>query len=374
MINEDWSGYPDVEGAFIDEQKKIGYLVRGVSALGSGSTEAFYQELKDHLGTLDEILEEPEGLADWTGTDGTRGQTISMAAMAENRVYLRQETILIPDKNLAVSLSAEYTDETYTEEVKTNLLRMRDSLTVQIGNQDYVSGNVFVAGDESQLCFREDGSFYYYQHKSDHSQNYFTGTYEVHYGQAAYDYLIRSEELSLSQEALEQVITDNMDGYHIKDGGAGDMSRLLEGMGITENSAPAQTYQVCKDTFYVIVLHNDTLVLTGGEAQEGGYDSTAENLSSNSISHHPDFNYRRCSFSTRIISLKSIGFPICPSIPASRHLSISSRKTLAVAAIIGIVSAFARPLPRISRVASYPSISGICTSIRIRSYFSGCCL
>lgn len=272
-INEAWQEYPDVKGAFVDEQKKIGYRIRGVSALGSDPTDAFFEEMKGHLETLDHVLAEPEALEDWVGADGTKGQTISMEAMMDNRVYLRQETILMPDKNLAVSLAAEYTDEAHADEVRRNLLNLRDSLTVQIGEQDYISNNIFGAGDGSQLCLKEDGSFYYYQDKADHSQNYFAGTYEVYYGEEAYEYLSGDEALGLSREALEAVVTSNMDGYRIQDGGAGDMARILEEMGITEPSGTTELYRICKDTFYAVILHNDTLILTDGQTEDGGYDS-----------------------------------------------------------------------------------------------------
>jgi len=53
------------------------------------------------------------------------------------------------------------------------------------------------------------------------------------------------------------------------------------------------------------------------------------------------------------------------SMPASRQAARSSAKALAVIAMMGIRRA---TRARIARVAAMPSMTGICTSIRIRSY------
>ena len=58
-------------------------------------------------------------------------------------------------------------------------------------------------------------------------------------------------------------------------------------------------------------------------------------------------------------------------IPAARAAEISSLKALAVVAMMGIVRASGCSEARICLVASCPSITGICTSIRIASYSPG---
>ena len=57
--------------------------------------------------------------------------------------------------------------------------------------------------------------------------------------------------------------------------------------------------------------------------------------------------------------------------PAARHFSRSSMKTLAVMAIIGMVFASGRSSARIAFAASRPSISGIITSMRMASKLPG---
>ena len=57
--------------------------------------------------------------------------------------------------------------------------------------------------------------------------------------------------------------------------------------------------------------------------------------------------------------------------PASRHFATSSRKTLAVMATMGTFFAWGTSRARMRLVASYPSTSGICTSMKIMSYLSG---
>jgi hypothetical protein len=61
----------------------------------------------------------------------------------------------------------------------------------------------------------------------------------------------------------------------------------------------------------------------------------------------------------------STGLPTKSVIPAAVQARRSSSKTLAVIATIGIEAPPGSA--RIARVASRPSMSGICTSIRIRS-------
>ena len=62
-----------------------------------------------------------------------------------------------------------------------------------------------------------------------------------------------------------------------------------------------------------------------------------------------------------------MGFATCPFIPAFRHSVTFSENASAVTAIIGIDEAHESLRLRIALVASRPFISGICTSIRIRS-------
>ena len=57
--------------------------------------------------------------------------------------------------------------------------------------------------------------------------------------------------------------------------------------------------------------------------------------------------------------------------PAARHFSRSSLKTLAVMAIIGMVFASGRSSARIAFAAYRPSISGIITSMRMASKLPG---
>ena len=66
-----------------------------------------------------------------------------------------------------------------------------------------------------------------------------------------------------------------------------------------------------------------------------------------------------------------IGLAIWASIPASIASLTSSAKALAVIAMIGISFESSRSRRRIALAASYPFITGICTSIRIAAYLPG---
>ena len=62
--------------------------------------------------------------------------------------------------------------------------------------------------------------------------------------------------------------------------------------------------------------------------------------------------YNRCNFNCWRTSSKSKGLPTCPFMPEARHFSISSRKTLAVIAMIGMTFALGISSARIRCVAS----------------------
>ena len=81
----------------------------------------------------------------------------------------------------------------------------------------------------------------------------------------------------------------------------------------------------------------------------------------------PVRRHKRILRISRLSVCASSGFARWPFMPASLALTMSSEKASAVIATIGTVRASARSIRRICRVASYPFIVGICTSIRIRS-------
>ena len=81
-----------------------------------------------------------------------------------------------------------------------------------------------------------------------------------------------------------------------------------------------------------------------------------------------DFLY--CAI-VRISLAISSGLVMCASMPASRLFCMSSAKALAVIAAIGRIAVSDLPIWRICRVASWPSMTGIITSMSTRSKVPG---
>ena len=161
--------------------------------------------------------------------------------------------VIAPRKNLVLTFCGQVRkDDTQGPAgVQYALNWLCDKLTFEIGDQDYISGNTFLCGDGSQLCLQADGSFCYYQSAEDHENQYYEGEYEVYYGQAAMDKVASMTEYGLTMEELERVLSANMNGYIP---GGSRPSDYLYATGELEDNR--ERYQICLDTFYAVILHN----------------------------------------------------------------------------------------------------------------------
>ena len=128
-----------------------------------------------------------------------------------------------------------------------------------------LTGNTFLCGDGSQLCLQEGGDFRWYQSAEDHEKPYYEGVYEVRRGQAAMDMVASMTEYGLTMEELERVLAASMNGYIPGESRPID---YLYAMGELEDDR--ERYQVCLDTFYAVILHNQRLVTSPEEVREGG--------------------------------------------------------------------------------------------------------
>ena len=87
----------------------------------------------------------------------------------------------------------------------------------------------------------------------------------MYYGQAAMDKVASMTEYGLTMEELERVLAANMNGYIP---GGSRPSDYFYAMGELEDNR--DRYQVCRDTFYAVILHNQRLVSSLEDVQEGG--------------------------------------------------------------------------------------------------------
>ena len=188
-----------------------------------------------------------------------------MTGVYESVLYCTK-IIIAPQKNLVLTFAAQAHKDRVQDPafVWMELNGLCDTLTFEIGAQDYISGNTFLCNDGSQLCLRDDSSYRYYQSAEDHENQYYEGIYEVYRGQAAMDKIASMTEYGLTMEELERVLAANMNGYIP---GGSKPSDYLYAIGELEDNRTY--YSVCLDTFYAVILNNQRLVHSPDDVQEG---------------------------------------------------------------------------------------------------------
>lgn len=88
------------------------------------------------------------------------------------------------------------------------------------------------------------------------------GAYEVYYGQPAMDQVISMTEYGLTAEEMDGALLATQNGYVLSD----ERRSLL----LPDTVDSTDTYQVCLDTFYAIILHNDQYIAPDEEPMKVG--------------------------------------------------------------------------------------------------------
>lgn len=264
-VLEGWTQAEGTDFFYSPDQRKVCGL-NGVSMLGSYTPQEFYEELRTYYESSEQFdtLEAPEELYSWTYGD-VECQVADLVGRQEGVINCTK-IVIVPQKNLVLTFSGQaydYGQDVMMVQYMLNILC--DSLTFEIGMEDYISGNTFLCNDGSQLCLQEDGSFRYYQSADDHENQYYEGVYEVYRGQAAMDKIASMTEYGLTMEELERVLAANMNGYIP---GGSKPSDYFYAIGELEDNR--ERYQVCLDTFYAVILNNQRLVHSPDDVQEGG--------------------------------------------------------------------------------------------------------
>ena len=110
--------------------------------------------------------------------------------------------------------------------------------------KDEFTGNSFRASDGSVIYFEEEGGFVWYQDDSDHSDNYYSGTYDVYFGEEAEDYIVNDlAEYGVTEEELEDYYESNI-----------------------TNDLLIRQHLCC------IVLHTEELIIGGENQRDEPYD------------------------------------------------------------------------------------------------------
>lgn len=247
------------EGAFTTKDQKVVYHLQGTSPMGSQTPEEVYEELKEFYDSSYEVVASDDGLSSFQTADNLDAR-IGRIEMTSAGILYIIDVLIVPQKNYVVTFAAQCRDK---EDLTMDIREITGTATIDIGNEDYITGNTFIGGDDSELCLKEDGSFDYYQVVEEHDGPRYVGTYEVYYGQDAIDKVVSMSEYGVTEEELEQTLSANMNGYKV--GGSNTLSYFPED---EEGTDEEDLQHVCKDTFYAVILHNDKIVDETGEEQE----------------------------------------------------------------------------------------------------------
>lgn len=265
-IEPDWAAVDGTEGAFRNKDGTEVFSLNGISPLGSYTPKEIYQGLYDRYSKTYKVTNNPV-LAGYTTGDGVSCQAGDIEMIMDQDTYAFVTVIIAPQKNMVISFMGQRRIGDTKTQVPSVVKKMMFGLTFQVADHDVVSGSTFVAqGDGSELCLKENGSFYYYAAAGDHSQKYYTGTYECFRGQEAFDKIASMTQYGLTAKELEQTNAANMDGYIPGGSSPGDFLHALEPSG--KDNRPR--YQVCTDSFYALILHNDKVVMSKNDIQKAG--------------------------------------------------------------------------------------------------------
>ena len=265
-ISADWQ---QIEGTelFRTADQKQAYGLNGASALGSYEPQEFYEALVKHYQTSGQFdsLDAPEELRP-ARFGGVSCQAADMVGYQGKNLYCTK-LIIVPQKNLVLTFCAQ-AHKDYVQGpgvLQQGLDGLCESLTFEIGTKDEITGNTFLCGDGSQLCLQDSGDFRWYQSAKDHEKPYYEGVYEVYYGQPAMDKVASMTEYGLTMEELGRVLAASMNGYI--PGGSKPSDYFYSSGELEDNRT---RYDVCLDTFYAVILHNQRLVRSPDDVEEGG--------------------------------------------------------------------------------------------------------
>ncbi len=264
-VQVDWTQAEGADMFYTADNDQV-YGLNGASSLGSYTPQDFLEQLKDFYQSENEFdsLDVLSDLHAWESADGVPCQAADLQGDRDSILYCTK-VVIAPQKNLVLTFCAQSSDSKDAATVWDTLNMLCDSLRFEIGSQDYITGNTFTCSDGSQLCLQDDQRFFYYRSEDDHENQYYDGTYEVYYGQAAMDKVASMTEYGLTEQELEQILLANMNGYVP---GESTPMDYFYSMGDIEDTRTR--YSICRDTFYAVILHNDHLVRSPEDIIEAG--------------------------------------------------------------------------------------------------------
>lgn len=265
-VNGSWEAIAGYEGAFSADGGACVYQLQGISRLSSYTPEDFYQELEEYYASSYDVTYSDDTLNDILLEDGTEA-LVGRIEMTTDGVIFSIDVLIAPRKNTVVTFACQHPED-ITISSQMDIRLVTASTKFSTGAEDLITGQTLIASDGSELCLNADGSFIYYQETDNYDGAYCDGTYEVWYGQEAFDQVVSMTDYGLTEEELEQTLAANMNGYSV----GGSMPYDFFEDDTSDTSESEEGYFICKDTFYAVVLHNDKMV-DREEVTEMGHDT-----------------------------------------------------------------------------------------------------
>jgi hypothetical protein len=260
-VPAEWDAVNGLDGSFTSPDKKTAYQLQGESILGSYTPDEFFHELINSYSSSYKIVRKEKGVSPLTTADGTECFA-GRIEMTENNVLFSIDVLIAPSKNTVLTFASQCKEN---RKPYSDIRDVTKTTVFNIGTEDMASGRKFKVSIGTEIHLNDDGSFKYFKESGDPNGSYFQGSYEVYYGQAAFDKLVSMKEYGLTEEELESTLSANMNGYSI--GGSSPMDYFNNG-----EASDNEGYHICRDTFYTIIMHTNVLVEDG---QASDMDGTA---------------------------------------------------------------------------------------------------
>lgn len=239
------------EGTFMDNEMMEAYQLQGVSPLGSYTPDEFFTELTNSYRESYAIERMDGEMSPFTTSDGLEGY-VGRVEMISSDTFFAVDLLAVPQKNMVVTFSGQCRQG---QTLSLDIRELTETAAFPIATEDVVTGHSFAVGDGSYLELQEDGSFLWYEKAGDPASACVSGVYDVFRGQTAVDRVAYMEEYGLTYEELDRVIRSGMNGY--TPGGSSPLDFI-------EGGSQRETYHVCPDGFYAVILHN--VLLSDGDS------------------------------------------------------------------------------------------------------------
>ncbi len=250
----------DIANVFMSSDGTLFMGINAVSSIGSEEPDSVYLSILDLYKDSGTITDSAAELKDFVSIDGTECRYGYAKIAMNDTSYSYIGIIVAPNKNLLISIMAQSLSE---DDLSSDIMdQLRDSIEFTVSTGDELTGNTIVnANDGSELVLNSDGTYNYYQTESAHDDNYYSGSYEVYYGNDAFEKLVSMTEYGYTEDELTAALKNGMNGYTLMS----DNSRLTFDDEGNIAAAEAGSHHISLDSFHLLILTHKASVIGGVE-------------------------------------------------------------------------------------------------------------